>query len=82
MKIIRSGFARSDVKAKSELNKFMTETFTTMQYDRKHLVIRNAPDKKPLVIAECYLPEIAETICTALTELQNKNDETENSEAF
>lgn len=39
-----------------------------MQYNRKHLVIRNAPDKNPVVIATCYLPEIAETICKALTE--------------
>ncbi|MEO8073747.1 MAG: hypothetical protein ABI891_15320 [Acidobacteriota bacterium] len=46
----------------------MTETFTTLQYDNRHLVMRTAPDKKPLVIATCYLPEVAETICAALTE--------------
>lgn len=49
----------------------MTETFSTLLYDNRHLVIRNAPDKKPLVIAECYLPDIAETICRLLTDAKD-----------
>lgn len=46
----------------------MDTEFTTLQYDNRHLVIRNAPSKNPLVIAECYLPEIAATICKLLTD--------------
>ncbi len=46
----------------------MTKTFTTMQYDNRHLVIRNTPEKNPVVIATCYLPEIAEIICKLLTD--------------
>jgi len=45
----------------------MTETFSILQYNQKSLVIKTTPDKTPLVICECYLPEIAETFCNLLT---------------
>ncbi len=48
----------------------MDTEFTTLQYNNRHLVIQNETDKKPLVICECYLLEIAETICAALTDIE------------
>ncbi len=49
----------------------MTETFTTMQYNQQFLVIKTEPGRNPLVIAECYLPEHAETICRLLTDAKD-----------
>lgn len=46
----------------------MTEQFTTMLYDRKHLIIKAIEGKNPLVIAECYLPDVAAQICELLIE--------------
>ncbi len=51
-----------------------------MQYNQRFLVIKNEQDKNPLVIAECYLPEIAETICELLTDA-SKDFESEQSTA-
>ncbi len=45
----------------------MNTEFSTMHFDRKYLVIKTEPNRNPLVIAECYLPETAETICELLT---------------
>ncbi len=56
----------------------MNTEFTTMLYDRKHLVIRNEADRNPLVICECYLLESAETICAALIELEKQKGEKTN----
>ena len=42
--------------------------FTTMLYDNRHLIIKTVEGKKPFVIAECYLPEIAAQICELLTD--------------
>jgi hypothetical protein len=57
--------------------KIMNDQFTTMLYNNRHLIIRKAPDKNPLVICECYLPGTAELICRLLeeNELQNKSEQ-------
>lgn len=39
-----------------------------MLFDRKHLVIKTAEGKQPVVIAECYLPDNAALICQLLTD--------------
>jgi hypothetical protein len=55
--------------------KIMNEQFTTMFYNNRHLIIKTIEGRQPFVIAECYLPGTAETICEALTELQNKSEQ-------
>jgi hypothetical protein len=50
----------------------MNEQFTAMLYNNRHLIIKTVEGKPPFVIAECYLPETAETICKALTDLEEK----------
>ena len=54
----------------------MSKTFTTMQYNRQILIIRNELNKNPVVIADCYLPETAAMIC----ELLNKKEQETNAE--
>ena len=43
--------------------------FSTMNYDRKHLIIKSTEGQNSLVIAECYLPGNAQLI----TELLEKD---------
>ena len=52
-----------------------TTTFTTMLFDRKHLIIKTTDGRQPVVIAETYLPENAALICQLLTE--HADNETE-----
>ena len=44
------------------------ERFTTMLYNRKHLIIKTTETRHPVVIATCYLPENAALICQLLTD--------------
>ena len=41
------------------MNKTQVEHFWAMLFDRKHLVIKTTEGKQPVVIAECYLPEMS-----------------------
>jgi hypothetical protein len=50
--------------------------FTTLLYNNRHLIIKTIEGKSPLVIAECYLPEVAAQICELLTDAaENKSNE-------
>jgi hypothetical protein len=64
-------------KCESTMNE---KQFTTMFYNNRHLVIKTIEGKQPFVIAECYLHGTAETICEALTELQNKSEQDDETE--
>ena len=42
--------------------------YSTLFYNRKHLIIKSVEGKEPFAIAECFLPEMAQTICDLLTQ--------------
>ncbi len=62
------------------MNKTQVEHFWAMLFDRKYLVIKTAEGKQPVVIAECYLPEISALICRILTNHANEETTKENGE--
>lgn len=53
--------------------------FTTMQYDRKHLIIQTT-NSRSVVIAECYLPNVAAQICKLLTDAAEKQSTLDNTQ--
>ncbi len=55
-------------------------TFTTMQYNNRHLVIKTIEGRNPLVIAECYLPDAAAQICELLTDAAENKSTLDNNQ--
>lgn len=56
----------------------MNEQFTTMLYDNRHLIIKTT-NGRPVVIAECYLPDAAAQICELLTDAAEKQSTLDNT---
>ena len=52
--------------------------FSTLFYNRKYLIIKSVEDKEPFAIAECFLPEMAQTICELLTENELETEQKQN----
>ncbi len=51
----------------------MNTQFTSMLYNNRHLVIKTVEGKSPVVIAECFLPEMSAQICQLLTKAAETN---------
>ena len=53
--------------------------YSTLFYNRKHLIIKSVESKEPFVVAECFLPEMAQRICDLLTKHEAEKLEKEKS---
>ncbi len=55
--------------------------FTTMLYNGKNLVIKTIEGKNPVVIAECFLPEMSAQICQLLTDAAETDSTLDNAQS-
>ena len=58
----------------------MNAEYSTLLFERQHLIVKTIEGRTPFVIGSIYLPEMAQTICDLLTKFEAEKLEEKQNE--